>query len=233
MSEPASPIKVIIIDDQQLIIDGLISIIHSSGTIEVVGHTTDVLETRQIIQSTSPHVILMDYRFPDHDTDGVDVATQLIKDFPDINVLMLTSYDEYALIKDALSKGLKGFLLKNTDKEELVLAIKKVAAGNYYFGPNVQQQIAQSWGKEPTGETTVQKNNFQQSSSKKTDHPLTKRELEIAQLYSMGKTRKEIAEELFISSNTVDTHLKNTFGKLGLRNGVELTNYLAGNGLLK
>jgi len=233
MSESENTIKVVIIDDQQIIIDGLISIINRIDGLQVVGQTVDAHQSLSLISRTQPHVVLMDYSFPDIDTDGVEIATQLVKEYPKLNILMLTSYDEFALIKDALNKGVKGFLLKTINADDLVHAIKQVAAGKYSFGPNVNRIFAEFLENNTTTDSTSNNTlSTVQNSSPNTDHPLTKRELEIAQLLSTGRTRREIAEELFISSNTVDTHLKNTFGKLGLRNSVELTNYLGSKNLL-
>ncbi|MEM9823685.1 MAG: response regulator transcription factor [Bacteroidota bacterium] len=218
MSTTKNKIDVAIIDDQQLIIDGLISLLHNSEEVEVVGYTTDGLNAYDLIKSNHPQVLLLDYRFPDLNTDGIEIATLLLSHFPSLKILMLTSYDEITLIKEALKKGLKGYLLKNTDKSELIYAIKKVAGGHSYLGPNVQRKIINIWEKEEPLQQSASSSDFKP----KVDHPLTKRELEIARLYSNGKSRKEIAEELFISTNTVDTHLKNTFGKLNVKNVAEL-----------
>lgn len=228
MSVSKDKIKVVIIDDQQLIIDGLISLLNPNGEIEVVGHTTDGTKAKELIKRNQPEVLLLDYRFPELATDGIEIATQLIHRFPELNILMLTSYDEITLIKEALKKGLKGYLLKNTDKQELIHAIKQVAAGHSYLGLNVQRKIIHIWEKEEP----QNRNNSTSDFKTKVPHPLTKRELEIARLYSNGKSRKAIAEELFISTNTVDTHLKNTFGKLNVKNVAELIKYLLDHQLL-
>ena len=229
MSHSKEKIKVGIIDDQQLIIDGLISLLNHNEEIKVVGHTIDGLHAYDLVKSNQPEVLLLDYRFPDLNTDGIEIATLLLSHFPKLNILMLTSYDEITLVKEALRKGLKGYLLKNTDKEELIHAIKQVAAGHSYLGPNVQRKIINIWEKEDDSNATT---NTSSDFKPKVDHPLTKRELEIARLYSKGKSRKEIAEELFISTNTVDTHLKNTFGKLNVKNVAELIKYLLDHQLL-
>lgn len=218
------PIKIAIIDDQKLIIDGLISLLNQSEEITVVGFSTDGLETKSLLKKTEPEIVLMDYRFPNLKQDGIEIAQEALMDFPNIKFLMLTSYDEFALVKDALKKGIKGYLLKNTGTEELIHAIKLVASGQSYLGSNIQQKIINTWANEDRSSFS----NPTPSSNPKQSivHPLTKRELEIARLYSAGKSRKEIAENLFISTNTVDTHLKNTFGKLGVKNVAELINHL-------
>ena len=221
-------IKVAIIDDQQLIIDGLIALLHNNEAVKVVGYTTNGSNAYELIRSNQPQVLLLDYRFPDLNTDGIEIAILLLSHFPSLKILMLTSYDEITLIKEALKKGLKGYLLKNTDKSELIHAIKQVAAGHSYLGPNVQRKIINIWEKEEPSNVKDRSSGFKA----KVDHPLTKRELEIARLYSNGKSRKEIAEELFISTNTVDTHLKNTFGKLNVKNVAELIKYLLDHQLL-
>lgn len=226
MNDLKGKIKVIIIDDQQLLIDGMMSLLANNKEVEVVGHTTDGLKAATLVKTKQPQVVLIDYRFPSLDTDGIEIATKLLNDSPELNILMLTSYDEFTLIKEALKKGLKGYLLKNTDKEELVHAIKKVASGNSYLGLNVQQKIINVWEEEDGGSSKSDIDYPNKSFAPKIKHPLTKRELEIARLYSEGKSRKEIAEKLFISTNTVDTHLKNTFGKLNVKNVVEMINHL-------
>ena len=123
MNDLKGKIKVIIIDDQQLLIDGMMSLLANNKEVEVVGHTTDGLKAATLVKTKQPQVVLIDYRFPSLDTDGIEIATKLLNDSPELNILMLTSYDEFTLIKEALKKGLKGYLLKNTDKEELVQMI--------------------------------------------------------------------------------------------------------------
>lgn len=222
-------ITVAIVDDQKLIIDGLISLLQESKEIEVVGFSTDGNKVNNLLAQKKPDVVLLDYRFPDLPKDGIEIATEMLINYPKAKFLMLTSYDEFALVKEALKKGIKGYLLKNTGTEELIFAIKQVATGHAYLGPHVQQKIINTWEKE--GQSGI-KNQFGKSSDKgPVDHPLTKRELEIARHYAAGKARKEIAKDLFISTNTVDTHLKNTFGKLNVKNVAELINYLMEKGL--
>ena len=226
MSKSLEKIKVVIIDDQQLLIDGMIALLDKNEEVEVVGFTTDGLKADQLISDKNPEVVLLDYRFPSLNTDGIEIGTKLLAKWPGLHILMLTSYDEFALIKEALRKGLKGYLLKNIDTEELVHAIKKVASGKSYLGLNVQKKIINIWEEEDGGEPKSDINYHNKAFKPKIEHPLTKRELEIARLYSEGKSRKEIAENLFISTNTVDTHLKNTFGKLNVKNVVEMINHL-------
>ncbi|MEM8909639.1 MAG: response regulator, partial [Bacteroidota bacterium] len=94
MSAARKKIKVGIIDDQQLIIDGLISLLNDNSEIEVKGYTTDGLKAHDLVKSNRPEVLLLDYRFPELSTDGIEIATQLLVRFPRLNILMLTSYDE-------------------------------------------------------------------------------------------------------------------------------------------
>jgi len=222
-------ITVAIVDDQKLIIDGLMSLLQESEEIEVVGFSTNGNQVKELLACKNPTVVLLDYRFPDLPRDGIEIAEEMLSYYPDAKFLMLTSYDEFALVKEALKKGIKGYLLKNTGTEELIFAIKQVAAGHAYLGPHVQQKIINTWENE--GQNGIQ-NPFGKPLKKgNIDHPLTKRELEVARHYAAGKARKKIAKDLFISTNTVDTHLKNTFGKLNVKNVAELINYLMDKGL--
>ena len=209
-------IKVAIIDDEQILIDGLRALLSLDEAIEVIGWANDQAGTLQLLQSHSPDVVLMDLSFPEPEPDGIEMTHSLLQQFPDLKVLMLTSYDDIMLIKEALRKGAQGYVLKNIDKEELVNAIKTVASGKRYLGQDVQNKVIDELlSATPSPNTDVA-----------CEHPLTDRELQIARLIASGKKRKEIAQELFLSTNTVDTHIKNTFGKLEVNNVAALIGWL-------
>jgi len=209
-------IKVIIIDDEQILIDGLRALLDRNEAIEVIGWANDRLGAQQLLKTMTPDVILMDFSFPDSEPDGIEITKSLLKTYPHLNILMLTSYDDIMLIKEALRKGAKGYVLKNIDQDKLVHAIKTVAEGKRYLGEDVQNKVIDALlADQPPSVASPER-----------PHPLTERELQISRLIASGKKRKEIAKELFLSTNTVDTHIKNTFGKLEVNNVAALIGWL-------
>ena len=206
--------KVLIVEDQELMIDGLKAMLKQENSIEVVGHTQKALEAVVLTQELQPHVILMDFDFPEKDIDGIKIACKILDTVGDtVHIIMLTNYDEYALINEAYRSGIKGYVPKNASKVSLIRSIQTVAQGRYYFD-DVFDKIFKS---EPTLPNTNNDSNH---------YPLTKRELEIAKVAATGKSRKEIASEVFISHNTVDTHFKNIFAKLEVKNRAGMINWL-------
>ncbi len=208
-----SKIRVFIVEDKMLMIEGLMAILEKDESIEVVGYIQDPLKAEEKILHLRPDVVLMDIEFEGASTDGIKVAAEILEKHP-INFLMLTSYDEYALIKDAYKKGIKGYVPKDFSKENLVEGIQKVAQGKLYFDPVISIIF------DPTPEP-IDPENIEQARK-----PLSKRELDVALTSSEGLTRKQIAEKLHISLNTVDTHFKNIYSKLNIKNNTALFNWL-------
>ncbi|MEO1514173.1 MAG: response regulator transcription factor [Bacteroidota bacterium] len=226
-------VRLIIVEDEQIIIDGLTALLSQNDLVEVVGAAKDYGSAKSLIESASPEVILMDLQFPAPSPDGIEMTSRLLRQFPQSRVLMLTSYDDLMLIKEALRKGAMGYVLKNADKKELIQAIQTVADGKRYLDNQVRDIVINALLEEG-GETAHGSSRSGSHRNKREERPLplTERELEIARLIAQGKKRKEIAEVLFISTNTVDTHLKNTFGKLEIKNAIELTKWMQKRGLL-
>ena len=223
-------VKLIIVEDEQIIIDGLTALLGQSEQVEVLGSAKCYEDARKLIQRLLPEVVLMDLQFPSPGPDGIEMTNRLMQAFPKLKILMLTSYDDLMLIKEALRKGAVGYVLKNADKKELIQAIQTVADGKRYLDNQVRNIVINALLEEDHPGTTAAAFSSKHSLG---DHmPRTERELEIARLIAQGKKRKEIAEALFISTNTVDTHLKNTFGKLEVKNSVELIKWLQTQGLL-
>ena len=211
------PIRVAIIEDEQIIIDGLVALLGQHEDIQVIGTATDSEGAKALIEEQRPQVVLMDLNFPAPEPDGIRQMGELLARWPSLMFLMLTSYDDITLIKEALRCGAMGYVLKNIDKEELIIAIQTVAAQKRYLDSYVRDIVINALLEED------QKN----QAGGELPHPLTERELEISRLIADGKKRKEIADQLFISVNTVDTHLKNAFGKLEVKNAAELIQRLS------
>lgn len=222
MPEKSKPIKILIVDDQQIVIDGLSALIGNTHDLKIVAGVNDPELVFDNVLEHKPDVILMDLNMPGK--DGIECTKELKEAIPDINILMLTGYDDIELIRDSLKKGAMGYLLKNTGKDELVQAIKAVAAGERYLDANVQNKIIKSF----TDETPDRSSNVENNIS----GLLSKRENEILKLIIQGKKSSEIASELFISINTVDTHRKNILAKCDVKNTAQLIAFASKSGLI-
>jgi len=222
MPDKSKHIKILIIDDQQIVIDGLSALVGSTPDLKIVAGVNDPELVLEKVQEHHPDVILMDLNMPGK--DGIECTKELKEAIPDIKILMLTGYDEIELIRESLRKGARGYLLKNTGKDELVTAIKVVAAGGRYLDNSVQDKIIQSFTDEIPGRTDAPENNISEL--------LSKRENEILRLLIQGKKSSEIASELFISINTVDTHRKNILAKCEVKNTAQLIAFASKSGLI-
>jgi len=227
MKNPVNKTSILIVEDQALMINGLKAMLEQEEDFEVIGFTQKALEAEALTQELLPDVILMDFDFPEKNIDGIKIASRIIENIAKpISIIMLTNYDEYALINEAYRSGIKGYVPKNASMVSLTAAIKAVSEGRFYFD-DVFDKIFTP----PVAETLQTPST--DSNNKSTSHyPLTKREMEVAMKAATGLSRKEIAEALFISPNTIDTHFKNIFAKLDVNNTTGLISWLVQKGLL-
>ena len=187
------PIRLLLCDDHPVVRSGLRGMLESQHDLEVVDEATDGNEAVLLARRHRPDVVLMDLRMPK--VDGV-TATELIKaNQPDINVLILTTYETYADVVRAVAVGAHGFLLKDAPQEEIFNAVRDVARGNSPLAPSVAARLVER----------VRGDN---------ENTLSPREIEILQLVSRGVNNKGVANELWISEATVKSHLNRIFDKL-------------------
>ncbi len=203
-------IKIMIVDDHRIFIDGIRSILQTVEGIEVVGESETSDQALRCAESLKPDVILMDIQMPG--TDGIETTRLINARFPNIKVVALSMMDETSSIKRMLEAGASGYILKTISKAELIQVIRKVANGEKYFSQEVTEQLINNFTKRPV-------------SIQDPVEALTNREKEILALIAHGLTDKEIAEKIFLSPLTVITHRKNMLSKLGLKNKVELTRF--------
>lgn len=217
-----------IVDDQQIIIDGLRTLLSAdpNDEIEIAGFANSGFTAEMGLKSPLPDVVLMDLNMPGK--DGIETTETLVRRFPEIRILMLTGYDELELIREALRKGAKGYILKNAGRAELIRAIFTVADGKRYLDPNVQEKVIESFVKPDPPKSDP----HTAAPNPAILNILSKREIEVLRLIVVGKTSPEIAKELFISLNTVDTHRKNILSKCGVKNAAELSAFAHKNGLV-
>lgn len=218
-------ISVHIADDHKIIIDGIIAVLEDEEDIEVVGFSTDGAELIDWYKNKNNcDVLILDINMPD--VSGIDVLYFLKQ----LNVIqptvVLSSYDDIKLIKEVLKLGVKGFIAKRCAGKHIVNAIRAVIHEETYFGPSIQELIVRNFSNK-TG-----KNNKEISQDGIHVSSLTEREVEILKLIAQQMNTKEIADLLFISVNTVETHRKNLIKKLQVKNVVGLALFAVKNELV-
>jgi DNA-binding NarL/FixJ family response regulator len=212
-------INILVVDDHKIVRDGILSLLQDESDISIVAQAENGKDALEKIPGVLPHLVLMDINMPV--MNGIECAREITRLFPEIKVLALTMLNELEHIKNMLSAGAKGYLLKNSGKEELVMAIKKVMSGQNYFSDEVKDLIMLEMVKKKTmpGKIIGEK------------VPLTSRELDILELILQELTNQEIAEKLFISVRTVDAHRRNLLEKTGARNTAGLVKFALENHL--
>ena len=209
-------IKVLLVDDHQIILDGIKSLLENTSDIQVVATANDGSEALKLLKLLSVDIVLMDIDMPG--LNGIDATRQINVTFKDVKVIMLTMHSESAIIKNLIEIGASGYIIKNSTQEELLEAIYKVAKGEKYFSSEVTMSLLNP-EKEKSKTSGIQID-------------FTQREIEIIQLLADGLTNKEIADKLFISHRTVDTHRTNIMKKVDVNNVAGLISFAIKNGLV-
>jgi len=196
-------IRVALVDDDALIREGLRMIINQAADLEVVATAGNGADALRVAAEHRPDVILMDVRMPV--LDGIEATRQITEQEDAPRVIILTTFELDEYVFEALRAGASGFLLKRTEPEQLVSAIRVVAGGEALLSPSVTRRLIEEFTKRP------------QSGSGERLAMLTEREREVLLLIARGLSNQELAEQLFIADNTVKTHVKRIFTKLGAR----------------
>lgn len=232
---PERAVRVLIVDDQRLMREGIASLLKIQDGIEVIGTAANGQEALEQAMSQQPDVILMDVRMPV--LDGVTATDQIHRRLPDCKILMLTTFNDEAYILEALQVGASGYLLKDLPARDLAQAVQAVHRGIYQIDPAVMSQvtamIAQAQRKESHNRSAAPEHARSASVSGSLKHPdLTEREIEVLRLIAKGATNREIAEELVISEGTVKTHISNILSRLNLRDRTQAAIYAREQALL-
>ena len=193
-------IKVFIVDDHYMVIEGIRSLLQNEEGIEWAGHATNAASCLAFLQQQFPDVILMDINLPDK--NGIDLCKEVKEKYPSVFILGLSTFNQQSFIQKMMNNGASGYVLKNATQEELMEAIETVSKGKTYLS----DEVASSLRKELPSEIPV----------------VTRREKEVLLLIADGLTNAEIAKQLFLSTTTVDTHRKNLLAKFDVKNTASL-----------
>ena len=206
MSPPG--VRVLVVDDDDLMRAGLRAVLSSDETIEVVGEATTGRHAIERVRALRPQVVLMDVRMPD--LDGIAATREVLASTPEVKVVILTTFEQDDYVFGAINAGASGFLLKRTRPEELISAVHTVAAGDSLLSPSVTRTVLDR----------VAKQRVSPSDTDRRLQELTPREREVLELITRGSSNSEIAEALVIEESTVKTHVKRVLMKLGLRDRI-------------
>jgi DNA-binding NarL/FixJ family response regulator len=191
--------KVFIVDDHYMVIEGIRSLLQNEKKIEWMGHAMNASSCLASLKMQQPDVLLMDINLPDK--SGIDLCKEVKEKYPFVFIVGLSTYNQQSFIEKMIDNGASGYVLKNATQEELMEGIETVMVGKLYFSEEAAQSLRKTHNEVPV---------------------LTRREKEVLGLIAEGMTNNEIAQNLFISSTTVDTHRKNLLSKFEAKNTASL-----------
>lgn len=193
-------IKIFVTDDHYMVVEGMRSLLLQQENFEWMGHATNAASCMAFIRQQQPDVLLLDINLPDK--SGIDLCKEIKEKYPDIQILGLSSFNQQSYIQKMIQNGASGYLLKNASQVEIVKAIKTVVRGDLFLSTEAAKTIREN---------------------KDAQIPvITRREKEVLQLIAEGLTNRTIAERLFISATTVDTHRSNLLTKFDVKNTANL-----------
>lgn len=201
----AARIRVLIVDDHEMVREGLMSMLRSEPDFEVVGQTGHGEEVAVLVETSKPDVVLLDTRLPD--ISGVEVCRRLTRKHPEVAVVILTTYTDVELVEECLQAGARGYVVKDVERFSLKESIRAVHRGQAVLAPQVAGQLIDRMRKGTLEE--------------KRPAGLSASQVAILRLISRGHSNREIAADVHLSENTVKSHVQEIFRKLGVRNRVE------------
>jgi DNA-binding NarL/FixJ family response regulator len=214
-------LRVVLVDDQALIRTGFKMILESEDDIEVVGEASDGEQAISLTRSVRPDIVLMDIQMPT--MDGLEATGCIVRDLSvPSRIIILTTFERDDYVFEALRAGASGFLLKNAPSEELVHAVRVVAAGDALLAPSVTRKVIEGFIRRPA-----------RRSNEVELRRLTERETEILRLLATGKSNSELASHLFVGEGTIKTHVSNVLTKLGLRDRMQAVIFAYESGLIE
>lgn len=205
----STPIRILVADDHTAVRDGLASILNAQPDLTVVAEAGTGRQAIEQFKVSKPDVLIIDLRMPDG--DGIQTIKDLIAIDPSAKALVLTTYDTEEDIFNALEAGARGYILKDTTREEIIDAVRQIQAGNRFLPPSIASRLA----------------------DRVMRPSLSPRELDVLRLVSRGRTNKEIAVAMFVTEETIKSHMKGLFQKLGVHDRAEAVGTAVQRGLLR
>ncbi len=209
-------LNILIVDDHGILRAGLRALLRADPRLEVVGEAEDGESALAVAEHLALDVVLMDMNMPG--LNGVETTRRLIAQHPKLKVLIMTFHEDYGMVREAIQAGASGYIIKRAAESELINAIHAAARGELYVHPAMTRALLET--------PTVA------ASKEQPPELLTPREIEVLRLLAQGYTNRQIAEELKVSTRTVETHRANVTGKLDLTSRVELLRYATQHGLI-
>jgi DNA-binding NarL/FixJ family response regulator len=215
-------ISIFIIDDHKLFVEGLCSLLSEVPGFKIAGYSLNPLRFLEEVECTDPSIYLIDINMPQ--LSGVELTMKLKQKKNHARILALTMYDEYEYVEKMIKAGANGYILKSASLQELTKAIETVSCGNRFLGSDIQEMFFNKVGKSQSFSNN--KDRFEEEAT------LTKREIEILVLIAKELTTQQIADSLFISERTVETHRKNIFSKVKAKTVIGLSRYAQKHGFI-
>lgn len=212
-------IKVLLVEDQRLFSEGIKALLATEADIKVVGMVSHGREAIEQIEELQPHIVLMDVHMPE--VDGIKATIYMKQNYPDVKVILLTTYADVDLITDGLTVGAKGFLLKSLDAARLVRSIRDVYEDQIVISGEVARMLANKLREYKYDKKEILGRNLANEAIY-----LSKRELDVAFLLLDDSTNKYMAQRLYLSEGTVKNYISEIYNKIGIRNRKDIISYL-------
>jgi DNA-binding NarL/FixJ family response regulator len=210
-------IKILLVDDHQILRDGIRSLVKGYNDMEVIGEAADGREALNMVEKLSPDVVIMDISMPD--LNGIDATRMIINEAPDVKIIALSMHHDKQFVSEIFKAGASGYLIKDSAFDELEHAIRIVMSGETYINPQIASLVVESLVNQSV------------TPNPKSFSLLTEREREVLQLIADGKSTKQIAVDLNVSSKTIESHRRQVMGKLNVRSVADLTKFAIREGL--
>ena len=218
-------IRIFLVDDHQIVRDGIKALLQDVPEMIISGEASNGKELHERIEESETDIILMDISLPD--ISGIELTKQIIKIHPEIKVLILSMYTQEDFILNAITAGAKGYLPKNTTRQELLKAILQIYEGEEYYSDTVSKIMLENFI------SNVRKPKEPEIIRDRDDDVLSSRERQILQMVEEGHSNQEIADKLFISIRTVESHKNHIMLKLGMKSTVDLIKYALRNKIVR
>lgn len=214
-------IKLILVDDHQLVRTGIANLLSGEPAFEIIGEASESKELFELLKKSQPDIAVLDIALPG--LSGIEITKKLHNDFPGVRILILSMHTSEEFIFNAINSGARGYLPKNTSRKELIEAIYAIHRGEEYFAESISNVILKSYIKKAKSNSTDSENN---------EKLLSKREIEVLKLFAEGMTNQEIADKLFISIRTVESHKNHIMARLELKTTVDLVKFAIRNNIV-